>query len=253
MGDAILQRWEGEVLHLTMNRPERLNAMDPELLEGLLEGLQLAEAEGARVVALAGAGRAFSAGADLVEFHRAEDTPQFVFHIAGLLNGVITRIRRLEAPVVALIRGAAVGAGFSLALACDLAVAEEGAIFNMGYMRIAFSPDAGATFLLPRILGLKAAMQLFLLTEDIDAFKAKELGLVNFVFPPGEFKDRSRELLHRLGELPRHAVAWTKRLVNDALFQGLEAHLERERVAVAELSGTDDFRKRLESFLRRKG
>lgn len=247
------RQWEGRILHLTLDRPERLNAMDEGLLEELLEGFEVAKRGGARVVTLTGAGRAFSAGADLVEFHRSEDVEGLVERMVQRLNLVVSRIRRLEVPVVALVRGAAVGAGFSLVLACDLAAAEEGAIFNMGYMRIAFSPDGGATLTLPRALGLKGAMEAFLFTQDIDAHRAKELGLVNFVYPREEFDERARELLHHLRDLPPQTVAWTKRLLNEALFQGLETHLERERVAVVGLSATEDFRKRVEAFFRRKG
>lgn len=250
MGKAVLRRMEEGICYLTLNRPQRLNAMDLSLLEGLLEGLQGAAAEGARVVAIEGVGRAFSAGADLVEFYRAEDTPAFVYRVAKVLNSVIAEIRRTDLPVVALVKGAAVGAGFSLALACDLTAASEGSVFNLGYMRVAFSPDGGATLLLPRLLGLKRSMELCLLTEDLPASRAQALGLVNFLFPEEEFEGRSRELLLRLRDLPPKAVAFTKRLLNDALLPELEAHMERERQGVTTLAAEEAFRERLEGFLK---
>ena len=203
---------------------------------------------------ITGRGKAFCAGADLVLFREWKgEAPSLIWHLAGALNRVIERIRRIPVPVLAVVNGPAVGAGFSIALACDMAIASERAFFNMAYMRIAFCPDGGGSLFLSRILGLKRAMEIFLLTEDISAQQALSLGLINYLFSEEELEERTKEIVERLKGLPSKAVRFTKGLVNEALFGGLEGHLERERTLITELAGEEDFTKGLERFFSQRG
>ena len=252
MEQVVLKEVKEGIHYIRLNRPGRLNAMDMSLLEGLLQALQGAEREGVGVVAITGEGRAFSAGADLVEFRAAEDPFSVVHQLAGVLHQVIAQVRRMSPLVVALVNGPAVGAGFSLSLACDLAIASEEAYFDMAYMRIALTPDGGGSLSLPRIIGLKRAMEVFLLTEPIPAREAKELGLVNYVFPPERLYEEAHKLLLRLLTLPRRTVMALKELVNESLFPDLEAHLVRERTLIAEMAAEEEFRKRVEDFFRKR-
>ena len=253
MSSVELKR-EGSIFWILLSREDRLNAMDETLLVGLLEALERAENDkNVHVVAIKGKGRGFSAGGDLKEFYEnRSNVRDFIYKLAGLLNRIVLKIRNLSKPVVSVVHGYASGAGFSLALSTDLTVASLSSRFDMGYIRVGLSPDGGGSFFLPRLLGLKRASEIILLGKTLSASEARELGLVNFVFEDEVFDERVKELLEDLSRASKEAVLRSKILINNALFGGISAHLELERLFVSELSQTEEFFKKLEAFLSRK-
>ncbi|HEV7467174.1 MAG TPA: enoyl-CoA hydratase-related protein, partial [Candidatus Dormibacteraeota bacterium] len=193
--DPLLVDREGGVLTLTLNRPDKLNSFDTALLRSL--GGAMAEAredEAVRAVVITGSGRGFSAGADL-----SQGLPEPVRHRLALrYTPIITAMRAMEKPVIAAVNGVAAGAGMSIALAADFRIAAESASFLLAFARIGLVPDAGATFFLPRLVGLARAMELAMLADQIPAAEALRIGLVNRVVPDAELAGAAGELAERL-------------------------------------------------------
>jgi len=155
-------------------------------------------------------------------------------------------------PVIARVQGAASGAGMSLVLACDLAIAGESARFSTAYMRVALSPDGSSTYFLPRLVGLKKALELFFLGEAFDAAEALRLGLVNRVVPDAELEGATLEIARRLAKGPALALAKAKELVYRGLGESLESQMENERRAIVLCADTDDFREGSQAFFERR-
>lgn len=235
MGQVVLERQIGEVWYISLNRPERKNALSLEVSQRLLEALSRAEEAGAKVIVLKGEGGDFCAGGDLRELYEAKDRASLMEISVDKLNKVLLKLREISAITVAVIEGYAVGAGLSLASACDLVIASEKALFNMGYRRIGLVPDGGGTAFLCKLLGFRNCNRLYLLSQTFDAKEAHRFGLVDFVFREDELELRLRELMERLLSLPSEPVKYYKDLVNRWLFPGLEGQLEAERRYVKEL------------------
>jgi 2-(1,2-epoxy-1,2-dihydrophenyl)acetyl-CoA isomerase len=204
------------VLTLTLNRPEALNALTKELLSELGEALKDAQNPKVRCLVLTGAGRAFCAGQDLKDIYPGgpADARGFSFkkHLEHYIP-VLERLTGLEKPVLAAINGAAAGAGFSLALACDMRVASEKASFVTAFSRIGLVPDSGMSYTLPRLVGHAKALELMMLSPKLSAEEARALGLVNYVAPEERFKDEVWSLATRLAEGPTKAYGLIKRLL----------------------------------------
>ncbi len=190
MTEAILLEVREGVATVTLNRPEVLNALNDDMIAALVEVMTRVEAdEATRCVVLRGAGDHFMAGGDIKGFHGrlAETTPaERTAHFRAKihrLHPAIVSMRRMPKPVIASLRGAAAGFGLSLALAADLAIAAEDAFFTLAYCLIGTSPDGGSSYHLPRIVGLRKAMEIALLGDRFDAETALRLGLVNWVVP----------------------------------------------------------------------
>jgi 2-(1,2-epoxy-1,2-dihydrophenyl)acetyl-CoA isomerase len=246
----VTESFEDHLSTIVLSRAERKNALSSDLLKALLQALLRAKEKGARVTILRGSGGSFSSGGDLREFYETEDTASRVDHVAMMLNEVIKGLRYMPSIVIAVVEGVAYGAGLSMALACDLVVATEEAKFNLAYRRIGLTPDGGASIFLPRLLGDKRFNALYLFSKDLTAREAEGLGLVNFVFRAEELEERLEGIVKDLLMLPHEAIPYYKRLVNQSLFFGMESHLERERLFVAELSSTQTFRTAVGRFLK---
>ena len=222
----------GGVFWVTLNRPDKLNAfneqMGADLLEALKEGERSAEA---RCLVVTGEGKAFSVGEDL-NTNRSNYESGKPVRLGEVLqkkyNPIVARIRRMEKPVLAAVNGVTAGAGLGLALACDLRAASDKATFHEAFIKVGLAPDSGTSFWLTRILGLGRAMEVGLLGEAIDAQKAVSLGLVNWVFPDGEFRERSAAMAERLAKGPTKAMGLTKRALNRAVVVDVESALEYE-------------------------
>lgn len=250
-----LQR-EDAVATVTMNRPEVLNAVSPELASALEEALMECGSDDAvRVVILTGSGRAFSAGGDMKSVGAAlaggGELSALVLEALGRLHRVVLGVRRLSKPVLAAINGVVGGVGVSLAAACDLRVAARSALFKAAYTEIGLAPDGGWTWLVPRLVGAARAAELLFLDQPIDAQRAYQWGLVNEVCDDDALSSRCRELAHRLAQLPAGSLAAGKVLLNQHLLPALEEAMEREREAVLARLGTAEMRSRLAAFLQR--
>jgi 2-(1,2-epoxy-1,2-dihydrophenyl)acetyl-CoA isomerase len=246
-------RWElaDGVLTLTLNRPEVLNAVNDRMAEELLDALRRAAREAeVRSVILTGAGRAFCSGQDLRE--RAAGEVSYAQHIRTRYAPVILQLQGLEKPVVAAVNGVAAGAGASLALACDLRVASEEASFLQAFTRIGLVPDSGATFFLPRLVGLGRAFEMCYLAEAVPAHEALRLGLVNWVVPGSELMAKAREVAGRLATGPTRAYGLTKRALLRNLRADLATALDYEAMLQDAAGRTEDHREGVQAFLEKR-
>ncbi len=249
--DVIAETFADAVFTITLNRPEKKNAMNLELLKALFESLERAETKGAAIVVIRGAGKTFCAGGDILEFKESAHIDVQIDSMADYFHRAIQKIREINAIVIAVVEGLAFGAGMSLSLACDLTVAETKAIMNMAYRRIGFSPDGGGSLFLSRLVGAKKFNELYLLSRNIDMQEARELGLVNFVFDDAELDTKLAELIRDLRALPFESISRFKELTNLSLFSGLASQLDKERRYVSELGMSKEFKARLDAILKR--
>ncbi len=239
------------VLTVTLNRPEVLNAVNDRMAEELLDALRRAAREaGVRSVILTGAGRGFCAGQDLRE--RQAGDFAYAHHIRTRYAPVIHQLLALEKPVVAAVNGVAAGAGCSLALACDLRVASEEASFLQAFTRIGLVPDSGATYFLPRMVGLGKAFELCYLAEPVPAPEALRLGLVNWVVPGPELMQKAREVAGRLASGPTRAYGLTKRALLRNLSADLAGALDYEAMLQEAAGRTEDHREGVRAFLEKR-
>jgi enoyl-CoA hydratase/carnithine racemase len=246
MTASIREAYEDGVLTLTLDRPERRNALDVTTITNLRDRLVVAgEDRAARVVVLAGAGGAFSAGADIRE---AAAAPPEGDVMEQAYNPAIRAIRRMPKPVIAAIDGVAAGYGASLALAADIRLASARATLSLVFVRIGLALDGGASWFLPRLAGLRA-YELAMTGELIPAERAERLGLVNHVFADATFAVDVRAFAQRLAAGPPLALAAIKRGIDRALATGLDAVLEDERVAQRALFTTRDFAEGVAAFI----
>ena len=246
MSAKLLVETRQRVEWITINRPERRNALDRETMSALREAiLRAARNDGTRVLVIAGAGGAFSSGADLKangEMRGGEDL------IEAYYNPVIRAIRRCGKPVVAAVDGVAAGYGCSLALACDIRLASERAKLSLIFIKVGLGLDGGASYFLPRLVGLRA-YELALTGEMVEAAEAERIGLVNRVYAAEGFTDRVQEYALRLAAQAPVAMAKIKRSIDRALDSGLDEVLEDERLHQQDIFRTEDFREGVQAFL----
>lgn len=244
---GVLERaQEGGVLTLTLNRPEALNAFTHEMLRELGIALRDAAKDPAvRVVVITGAGRGFSPGQDLNELEDGETSFRAVL---GNYNPVIRGIAELEKPVIAAVNGPAAGAGFALALACDLRIASEAAVFLTSFSRIGLTADSGMSYFLPRLVGWGKAFELLALSPRLTAQEALALGLVSRVVPAERFAAEVEALAFQLAEGPTKAYGLIKRALRKAATATLDEVLEYEAY-LQEIAGhTRDYREGVAAF-----
>lgn len=240
------------VATIVLDRPDALNSLTVPLKEELLAAFREAGRDGTvRAVVLTGAGRAFCAGQDLRERLEPDAAPLAV-EVRDRYNPLILAMRRLEKPIVGAINGVAAGAGASLAFACDLRVAAEGASFVLAFGRVGLVPDSGATWMLPRLVGLARAFELAMLNEPLSAVDAERLGLVNAVVPAEGLLDAARDLAGRLAAGAPRAIALTKRALNRSLETDLESALEYEAFLQGIAGRTADHAEGLRAFLEKR-
>ena len=243
------------IVTITLNRPERLNAFVDHMRRDLAEALEEAGSDPAvRVVIITGAGRAFCAGGDvkfMAELVERNESEEFA-RLLGAARRVILGIRHMNKPVIASINGPAFGAGFNLALACDLRVASTEATFSQSFVKIGFHPDWGGTYFLPRTLPSNIACELFFLGDPIDAQKAFELGLLNRVAAPEELEAETRKLAERLRDGAAISIAAAKQAVYTAEHDSLEQMLQYEVDAQLRCFESEDAREGLRAFLEKR-
>jgi 2-(1,2-epoxy-1,2-dihydrophenyl)acetyl-CoA isomerase len=250
--ETILTTQDEGVLTITFNRPDTLNAFNSTMGRELLDALKKAERDPeARCIVLTGAGRAFSSGEDL-KARQAEGITDFGSTLRDRYNPIILRIRHMDKPVVGSINGVAAGAGCSIALACDLRIASDKARFLLAFVRVGLVPDSGASFLLPRLVGLSKALEMAFLGDEVGAEEALRLGLVNRVVPPEELESATRELASRLAKGPTKAIGLAKRAMNRALTMDLESLLEYETFGQQIAGATDDHKEGIAAFTEKR-
>jgi len=239
----------------TLNRPAALNAFSDEMRDEFIRFLTRIEHDPAvRCVVIRGNGKNFMAGGDIRSFteHMAQDAEARRAHFEATchaMHPIVYLLRRMPKPVLASVEGACAGLGFSLVLACDLAIASDSAFFTLAYLKIGTSPDGGASFFLPRTIGMKGAMELALLSDRVDAAAAERLGLINRVVPVADLAHETAQLAERLASGPTQAIARTKFLLSKALSHDLESHLQAEGLSFASCAATADMAEGVNAFL----
>jgi 2-(1,2-epoxy-1,2-dihydrophenyl)acetyl-CoA isomerase len=251
-----LSQADSGVLTLTLNRPDSLNAMTGTMLKGLVEAVTKASRDKTvRIIVIAGAGRAFCAGADLgdVKKRMSDGTFEHGAELRRGLNALIAAIRRAEKPVIAVVQGVAAGGGAGLALACDIKLCAIDAKFLNAFSKIGLIPDSGMTWFLPRALGVSLALEHAWLSKPIAAADALRFGLVNRVVPADELPAALREILDGLLAVPPLALALTKRALNRSLeAPSLEDQLEHEAQLQSYLGKTKDHAEGVAAFLEKR-
>ena len=227
------------VAHLRLNRPDAANSITVELARDLMHAaLQCDEDPAVRAVVLTGAGRMFCGGGDLKTFAtKGDDLPHYLKEVTTYLHAAISHFVRMDAPVVAAVNGTAAGAAVGLVAMADLAVCGRSSQFNLAYTNVGLTPDAGTSFLLPRIVGAKRAMELLLLNRALSAAEALSWGLVNEVVDDEQLPARALELAEHLARGARGAYGATKRLIAQSLgaFES-QMVLESETIAAHAVS-----------------
>ena len=241
---------------ITLNRPERLNALTVEVAVDFKAAVKEALESGARAIVLTGAGRAFCAGGDLREMQEIakKDGRREAFFEEPLkmLNEAILMIRQTPVPFIAAVNGVASGGGCNLALACDLVIAAESAKFNQAFIKIGLTPDCGATFILPRLVGWKRATQLLFTGELTGAQAAAEMGMINSVAPDDELMSRAMAMAYQLAQAPTAAIAQIKMLLEASAVNDYGSQLDLERRTQVESGKTQDFVEGVTAFLEKR-
>jgi len=244
MPEVLFER-SGPVAHITLNRPEQLNALTPRLAAELLEALRAADVPEVRAVVITGAGRAFCAGSDLnVNFGEEAAPPEQTLRASR--HPILLAIRALEKPVISAVNGVAAGIGVGLALAGDLVAAREDATFVLAFSRIGLVPDGGTTWFLERAIGRPRAIRLAMLGESVAAGDALAMGLASHCVAAERFEEDIRALAERLAAGPTRAYALMKRAFDTAAT--LPEQLELEVQLQAQAARTQDFAEGLNAF-----
>jgi 2-(1,2-epoxy-1,2-dihydrophenyl)acetyl-CoA isomerase len=258
MDDTVLLTRDGPVATLTLNRPDALNALNPAMIEGLIaRTASIADDDSLRVVVLRGAGRHFMAGGDIRTFaERLGESPATrsdgFKQTIGRLHAAIEHLHRMPHPVVGCVQGAVAGFGLSLMNACDLVVAADDAYFASAYRQIGLTPDGGGSWSLPRLVGMRKAMEILLLGERFGAADALALGLVNRVVPAAELDAATSAVVQILATGPVLATRHAKRLVRESLSRTLSEQLDAEAASFAACAGTADFVEGITAFLQKR-
>jgi 2-(1,2-epoxy-1,2-dihydrophenyl)acetyl-CoA isomerase len=249
---------DGAVATLTMNRPEARNALSMEMRSRLTEVLHdIEQDDSIRCVVLTGAGDHFMAGGDVKGMGDSIIKPpkeirqEFLLRIHDL-HTIMYAMRRMPKPIIASCRGAAAGAGVSMALACDLVIAADDAFFTLAYCKIGTSPDGSSSFHLPRAVGIKKAMEIALLGDRFDATTAKDMGMINFVVPSAELATETQNLAQRLAAGPTHVYGNTKALFYRSLESEFESQLQAEAEYFADCASRPDFREGVTAFIEKR-
>lgn len=250
--DSVLLEIKNGVAHITLNRPEKYNALTREMLLSLQSCLDQSEIDkSVRCVLITGAGKGFSAGQDLSQkFNpRGDDMKKMV---SELYNPVIHKIRNLTRPVVAAVNGIAAGAGANIALACDIVLATESAAFIQAFSKIGLIPDSGGTYFLPRLVGFQKAAGLMMLADKVSAAEAVKMGMIYKYFPDDSFQSETQKIVASLAEMPTKALAFTKEALNKSLSQTLDEQLETEGICQEKALSTQDFMEGVMAFAEKR-
>jgi 2-(1,2-epoxy-1,2-dihydrophenyl)acetyl-CoA isomerase len=245
---------QDHVATLTLNRPDAYNAVNAPLARDLMEATtQVDEDPAVRCLVITGAGKAFCAGGDVKGFHdhRAE-IGAHLKQLTGLLHGAVSRLARMPKPVIAAVNGVVAGGGMGLMLACDLSYAVETATLTMAYTRIGANPDGSSTFWLPRLVGVRRALELIYTNRVLTAQEAYAWGLLNGVVAREKFPDEIYAVARQLANGPTLAYARAKKLCYTSVNETLETQMENEARAIAESGKTEDFREGILAFMQKR-
>ncbi len=242
------------VAHITLNRPEAANSINREMASDLMHAvMQCGEDPVIRAVVITGAGRIFCSGGDLKGFAaQGEHLPYYLKEVTTYLHAAISRLVRMDLPVIAAVNGNAAGAGMALACACDIVIAAESTRFTMAYTRVGLTPDGSSSYFLPRIVGLKRALELALTNRVLSAQEALQWGIVTRVVPDADLLAQANALALQLAAGPKKAQGASKRLLHSGCSETLETQLEHESQTLASMARTADAGEGITAFLEKR-
>jgi 2-(1,2-epoxy-1,2-dihydrophenyl)acetyl-CoA isomerase len=250
---------DGGIATLTMNRPDARNALSLEMRSQMDELFHQIEFDNSiRCVVLTGAGDHFMAGGDVknmheyLNSHEGEEVQSYFLHRIHNLHTIMFSMRRMPKPIVAKVRGAAAGAGVSIAAACDLIIAEEDAFFTLAYCHIGTTPDGSSSFHLPRAIGIKRTMEMTLLGDRFTARQMADMGLVNFVVANDKLDEECDKLAKRLANGPTHVYGMGKKLMYRSLENEFESQLQLEAECFADCAARNDYREGVAAFVEKR-
>jgi 2-(1,2-epoxy-1,2-dihydrophenyl)acetyl-CoA isomerase len=236
---------------ITLSRPAALNAFNSKMAVDLLRAFESVQKNAnVRAILLSGEGNTFCVGGDITEFaDKMDRMPANIPDTMEVLNALILLMRQLNKPILASVQGSVAGVGMSFLMACDLAIAAESTKFTLAYANIGLSPDGGASYMLPRVVGSRKAMQMALLPDVFSAAQALDLGILNWVAPDADLDSMTMKLMYRLANGPSVTYGRAKALINQSWHSSLDDQLTAEMHAFTECTITKDFRRGVEGFL----
>ncbi|MDI9319085.1 MAG: enoyl-CoA hydratase-related protein [Phycisphaerales bacterium] len=249
---SILYKVENGVAHIILNRPEKFNSFNCEMALLLQAKIDEAASDSAvRCLLLTATGKAFCAGQDLGE---TSDPTNLDFEaiLTERYNPIVVRLRKINKPVVCAINGVAAGAGANLAIAGDIVVAKQSAVFVQAFINIGLIPDCGGTFLLPRLIGVQRAMALCITGDKVNADEAVKMGMIYKSIPDESFETESIALAEKLAQMPTEGIALTKQLMNQSFENTLTQQLEAEMRLQVAAGKTLDFKEGVNAFLEKR-
>jgi len=251
--NSIELKIDNNIAWITLNRPEVFNSFNREMALKLQDTLDACESNDAvRAIVITGSGKAFCAGQDLKEVTTPELNPGFKKILEEHYNPIISRIRKIEKPIIAAVNGVAAGAGANIALACDVIVASERASFIQAFSKIGLVPDSGGTFFLPRLIGFQKASALMLLGDKISADEAERLGMVFKVFSSEDFNAEVSVLAEKMAQMPTKSLGKIKRLLNQSLTNDLKTQMELESKLQIEAAKGIDYAEGVLAFIEKR-
>lgn len=254
MTDTILFDRDGPVARITFNRPEAYNALDIPDGKLLLDVVNQCDGDASiRAVVLTGAGKAFCAGGDIKAFKtRAADLDAYLKEVTTYIHASVAKLYRMPKPLVTAVNGSAAGAGVGMALLGDIAIADPGASFMLAFSALGLTPDSATSWMLPRVVGLRRAQEIYLSNRRVDAQEAAAIGMVTRLSEAGKSVEEAMELAHKLSRSATAALGATRKLMLDAGLTSLETHLDAESRTIATLSQTAESREGIAAFLEKR-
>jgi len=248
---SILFEIKDNIAFITLNRPDKFNSFNREMALLLQKNLDDCKNPSIRCVYLTGNGKAFSAGQDISELV-GENAIAIKQILSEHFNPIVTRIRKLEKPVVAAVNGVAAGAGANIALCCDVVVATQSASFIQAFSKIGLIPDSGGTFTLPRLIGWQKASALMMLGDKVTAADAERMGMIYKVFSDETFADESKKITAMLAAMPTKGLAYTKQALNHSFVNSWEEQLQDEDIFQQRAAQTADYKEGINAFLEKR-
>jgi len=252
--ETILFEVRDNVAHITLNRPAVANGLNLTMGKELMHAAILCDEDpGVRAVLLTGAGRMFSAGGDLKSFSDLGDQlAAGLKEMTVYCHAAVSRLMRMDAPLVTAVNGAAAGMGMSFAISGDIVLAAESASFTAAYTAAALSPDGGMTYLLPRMVGLLRAKEMMLMNRRLSARKALEWGLVNKIVADEELMAEADTLARAIAAGPTRSFGTVKKLLNESFSETLETQMEREARGIVDMAKTGDSKEGIAAFFEKR-
>jgi 2-(1,2-epoxy-1,2-dihydrophenyl)acetyl-CoA isomerase len=250
--ETLLITRKKEVVTITLNRPKRLNSFNLTLGDELFEALrEIRYDPSVHIVILRGEGKGFCGGGDVKDMYASSNRSHYLRDLTRSIHRCVLEMREMEKPVVAVVHGAAAGAGLSLMLACDIIIAAEGTRFNTAFLNIGLAPGCG-TYFITRLVGYHRACELVLTTREFSTSEAMEWGIINQVAQQDALEETLEDYISRFLRLPHKAVGMAKTLLNESLRNDLVSHLEFESQMAACSAGSPDFSEAIQAFVEKR-